>query len=194
MKLPAPIKRTGHFLRDTVEIYIPALSFIIMFMIFVLQIFFRYVVRQPLPWAYEVTVSCYLWLVILGACFAQRDRSHVMFTLFYDKLGTKGKAFCAFLGNTLIAFCFSVSIIPSIQFVDFMKMSKTSVLKVGLNWIYAPYIVFLIFMVFYMLRDMVHEFRIFTGIASNEEARAYLNESLTEYEQAMEMAEKEAAL
>lgn len=67
MNAPEASRRTGSLLRDLVELYIPAASFVIMFLVFILQIFFRYIVRQPLQWAYEVTVSCSLWLVILGS-------------------------------------------------------------------------------------------------------------------------------
>ncbi len=93
------LKKGALVLRDIVEIYIPVASFVIMFLVFILQIFCRYVLRQPLQWAYEVTVSCYLWTVVLGACLAQRSHSHVVFTLIYDKLGVKGKAITSFLGN-----------------------------------------------------------------------------------------------
>ena len=43
--------KTRDILRDIVEIYIPVATFVIMFVTSVLQIFFRYVVRQPLAWA-----------------------------------------------------------------------------------------------------------------------------------------------
>ena len=116
------LKKLGLVLRDAVEIYIPVTSFVIMFLVFILQIFCRYVLRQPLQWAYEVTVSCYLWTVVLGACLAQRSHSHVVFTLIYDKMGIKGKAITSFLGNALIAFAMIYSFVDSVEFIDFMKM------------------------------------------------------------------------
>ena len=45
------LKKLGLVLRDVVEIYIPVTSFVIMFLVFILQIFCRYVLRQPLQWA-----------------------------------------------------------------------------------------------------------------------------------------------
>ena len=86
------LKKIGGFIRDCVELYIPVIAFVVMFCVFVIQIAARYVFNNPVPWAYEVTVMCYVWLVILGACYAERSRSHVTFTLVYDKLGIKGKA------------------------------------------------------------------------------------------------------
>ena len=74
------LKKVGKFIRDCVELYIPIAAFLIMFAVFVVQIIARYVFKNPMQWAYEVTVMGYLWMVVLGACYAYRDRSHVTFT------------------------------------------------------------------------------------------------------------------
>ncbi len=180
------MKKAFVFLRNCVEIYIPIASFCIMFLVFIFQIFARYVLRQPAPWAYEVTVTCYLWMVVLSACYAQREKSHVTFTLFYDKLSVKGKAICDFLGNLLVSIAFGVSIIPSIKFVDFMKMQETSVLHVGLNIVYAPYILFVIIIFIYALCDMYRDILIFTGKGGVEAEEKLLNSTKNETQEAIE--------
>lgn len=183
--------KTRDILRDIVEIYIPVATFVIMFVTFVLQIFFRYVVRQPLAWAYEVTVSCYLWLVVLGACYAQRDHSHVTFTLITDKMPVRGRAFCTFLGSLLICVAFVWAFLPSQKFVVMMKMQKTSMLKIGLNIVYAPYIVFLALNILYMLRDMSLDFKVWTGLASEADIKKYMSLNASEVEQAIESSKEQ---
>lgn len=185
-----PLIRTRDILRDIVEVCIPIVSFCIMFIVFVAQIFSRYVLRAPLAWAYEVTVSCYLWLVVLGACLAQRERAHVVFTLITDKLPLRWEAFCTFLGNLLIVVAFTWSFLPSVDFVAFMGRQKTSVLRIGLNIVYAPYIPFLAFTILYMLRDLVRDFKVFTGLAAPEEVETYRREHRNEVEQALENVEE----
>ena len=184
------LMKTRDVVRDVVEIYIPVVSFCIMFFVFIAQIFSRYVLRAPLAWAYEVTVSCYLWLVVLGACLAQRERAHVVFTLITDKMSLRWEAFCTFLGSLLIAVAFAWSLLPSVEFVAFMGRQKTSVLKIGLNIVYAPYIPFLAFTILYMLRDIALDFRVFTGLATPEEIRTYRRENRNEVEQALENVEE----
>lgn len=179
--------------RDLIELYIPALSFVLMFVTFIWQIFCRYVLRAPAPWAYEVTVACYLWMVILGACYAQRERSHVTFTLVYDKLQPRGKALVSFLGNLLIFIAFTYAFVPSAQFILFMKMQKTSVLKIGLDIIYLPYIPFMVIIMLYALQDLYRDFRVFSGLASSEEVQAMLMQNRSEVEEAIEGAQKEEA-
>lgn len=178
--------KTRDILRDIVEIYIPVASFVIMFVVFIAQIFSRYILRAPLSWAYEVTVSCYLWLVVLGACYAQRNRSHVTFTLLTDKLPMRVQAAFIGLGSLLIAFAFIWSFVPSIDFVAFMKAQKTSVLRIGLNIVYAPYIPFLAFNILYMLSDIVLDFKVAFGLAKPEDIERYRKLNMNEVELAIE--------
>lgn len=174
------LKGVLKFIKKMVEVYIPVISFLIMFVVFIVQVFSRYVILRPIPWAYEVTVTAYLWLVILGAVFAQRDNAHVRFTLFYDKLTVKNKTICAFIGNLLMAIAFIYSFIPSLKFINFMKIQETSVLHLSLRLIYAPYIFFLLFIIAYILIDMYDEFLVFSGIGGKDSERKLLEGSKTE--------------
>ncbi|SDL00494.1 TRAP transporter small permease [Natronincola ferrireducens] len=180
------IKKVLLFMREVIEIYIPVISFCIMFVVFIVQVFSRYVLRQPIPWAYEVTVTCYLWMVMLGAVFAQREKAHVRFTLVYDKLSIKGKAICSFLGNLIIAIAFTASLVPSAKFINFMKIEKTSILRVGLNIVYAPYIVFHIFILAYIVIDMYKEFMVFTGLGGKKAEEELLNETRPQYQEVID--------
>lgn len=180
------VKKVGQFLRNCVELYIPICAFLIMFVVFVIEIAARYVFNNPLPWAYEVTVMCYLWLVILGACFAYRDRSHVTFTLIYDKLGTKGKAVCALLGNVLMLIAFIAMFIPSVDFIMQMKIQVTSVFKIGLNIVYLPFIPFMVIMICYFLYDIFVEIMAFMG--NQKYIDLMLKSTKSETEEAIEMA------
>ena len=183
------LKKVGKFLRNCVELYIPIASFLIMFSVFVIQIVARYVFNSPVQWAYEVTVMGYLWMVVLGACYAYRDRSHVTFTLIYDKLPVKGKAVCAFLGNLLMAVAFAVMFMPACKMIGQMKIQVTSVLKIGLNIVYSPFVVFMIIILIYIISDMILEFMVITGIGGEAAVKKMLDETKNETQEAIEAAE-----
>ena len=183
------LKKVGKFLRNCVELYIPVASFLIMFSVFVIQIVARYVFNSPVQWAYEVTVIGYLWMVVLGACYAYRDRSHVTFTLIYDKLPVKGKAVCAFLGNLLMAIAFVAMFVPACEMIGKMKMQETSVLKIGLNVVYSPFIVFMIIILIYIVSDMILELKVMTGIGGEAAVQKMLDETKNETQEAIEAAE-----
>ncbi len=183
------MKKAFKVLRDIVELYIPIAALLIMFVTFVFQIFSRYVLRSPVTWAYEVTVMCYLWMVVLGACYAYRDRSHVQFTLFYDQFGPKAKAVIAFLGNLLMLIAF-VYMFPSScsMILDQMSKQVTSVFKIGLNIVYLPFIPFMIIIALYIISDMYTEFMVFTGLGGEEAVKKMLAEGKSEAEEAIEAA------
>lgn len=182
------LKKVGKFLRDCVELYIPIASFLVMFCVFVIQIVARYVFNNPVPWAYEVTVIGYLWMVVLGACYAYRDRSHVTFTLVYDKLPVKGKAICGFLGNLLMAIAFIVMFVPACQMISQMKIQVTSVFKIGLNVVYSPFILFMIIILLYILSDMWLEIKVITGIGGEAAVQKMLAETKNETQEAIDAA------
>ena len=170
------------------ELYIPIAAFLIMFSVFVIQIVARYVFNSPVQWAYEVTVMGYLWMVVLGACYAYRDRSHVTFTLVYDNLPVKGKAICGFLGNLLMAIAYIAMFLPSCKMIGQMKIQVTSVFKIGLNIVYLPFIPFMIIILCYILYDMWLEVMVFTGIGGEAAVKKMLDETKNETQEAIEAA------
>ena len=187
------LKKAGKFIRNCVELYIPIAAFVLMFCVFVFQIAARYIFNSPVQWAYEVTVMCYLWMVILGACYAYRDRSHVTFTLTYDVLHVKGKAICGFLGNLLMFIAFVAMFVPACKMINQMQIQVTSILKIGLNIVYSPFIPFMIIIMIYILMDMITELKVLFGIGGEEAVKKMLNETRDETHEAINAAMAQGA-
>src|SRR6185369_9766792 len=55
----------------------------LMFVSFILQIAFRYVLNRPLGWTEEVTVICWVWVVLWTASFILTDDEEVRFDIVY---------------------------------------------------------------------------------------------------------------
>lgn len=147
-------------LRDIIEIYIPLVAFLLMFVTFIIQIVARYIFNYPFTWAYEVTVIGFSWTVILGACYAMRMRSHVTFTLIYDMLSKEKAAIIRFLGNAIILITFSLLLIPSLNYVKFMNFQATSVFKIKLSWIFSPFVYFLFSTILYTIEEVIEDLKI----------------------------------
>ncbi len=152
--------KTFNKLRDIIEIYVPVIAFLVMFLTFIIQIVARYVFNYPFTWAYEVTVIGFSWTVILGACYAMRMRSHVVFTLIYDMLSKRKAAIIRFLGNVIIIITFSLLLLPSMSYVKFMNFQSTSVFKVKLSWIFAPFVYFLFSTILYTIEEAIEDFKV----------------------------------
>lgn len=159
--------------RDFIEIYIPVTAFLIMFIVFILQIVMRYIFKNPLAWTYEVTVIGFSWTVILGACYAMKHRNHVAFTLIYDSLSKRNAAILRLIGNIILLVAFILLIVPSYEYVKFMHFKPTSVLKIRLSWVFMPFIYLLFSIIAYTVEEIIEDVN---------NIKNYKNETNTELE------------
>lgn len=144
---------------DTVEIYIPTLSFLTLFVVFVLQIFFRYILRDPLTWGIELTEIMFIWTVMLGASYARRKRDHVAFSLFYDMLPAKGQLYLRILANVFVAVPLIFAILPLYEQLSKMARNTSSVLDVPFHVIYAPLFLLMISFIAHSIYDIISDLR-----------------------------------
>lgn len=188
------LKKIAGIIRDCVELYIPLISFVALFLIFCYQVFMRYILKNPQPWTLEVEQMCFLWLVLLGACYAQREKSHVTFTLLYDNLGVKGKAITAMIGNIIIAVTFLAATVPSLHYILGLtkRAQVTSILKVPKTLVFFPFVVFLVIILIYAIMDIYEEVMVLRG--SEKYTKKMLNESKSEAELAIEAAQAQEAI
>jgi|ETNmetMinimDraft_13_1059891.scaffolds.fasta_scaffold57880_2 TRAP-type C4-dicarboxylate transport system permease small subunit len=135
------------WIMECIEIYIPTISFAILFIVFVIQVFFRYFLNNPLTWPFEVTLIGFIWTTLLGACLAQRNREHVEFTLIYDLMPAKWQGKMRILANVLIITAFIIGLYPSWDFIQFMEFEKSTVLRIPFSWIFLPFFIFLIIII-----------------------------------------------
>ena len=138
MKLPGRILLTT---LDVLEIYIPTLSFALMFVVFIIEIAWRYLV-VPLTWTMEFSLMAFLWTTLLGACWALRDDSHVVFGLVYDSVGPTAQRAIRLAGNGLLFLAFCIALYPSWKFVAFMAFKKADVMQISMSIVFSPYIAF----------------------------------------------------
>jgi len=138
MKLPGRILLTT---LDVLEIYIPTLSFALMFVVFIIEIAWRYLV-VPLTWTMEFSLMAFIWTTLFGACWALRDDSHVVFGLVYDSVGPQAQRLIRIAGNGLMFIAFCIALYPSWKFVAFMGFKKADVMQISMSLVFSPYIAF----------------------------------------------------
>jgi C4-dicarboxylate transporter, DctQ subunit len=66
-----------------------ALMLCAMFVIFLLQIAFRYLLNLPTGWAHELSVILWLWIVLFGAAFVTRETEEIRFDIIYGAAGAR---------------------------------------------------------------------------------------------------------
>lgn len=153
------LKKIGFFFLNLVEIYLPVVTFVIMFCAFILQIFYRYALNNPLTWPHEVTVIVFIWTVLLGAGFARRQHEHVAFTIFYDNRSPRTQTVFRLLGNLIIFITFCLALYPVFDFIQFMKIQKSSVLGIPFNIIFFSFFLFFLTIIGHTGYDLVCDFK-----------------------------------
>lgn len=112
------------------------------FLSFILQIVSRYVFRQPLGWTLEACLLGWMWLVFWSAAFTLKESDHVRFTVLLDHARPKARRVYAVITCLCIAGALVVSLPATVDFVAFMKIEKTSLLKVRFDFAFSVYIIF----------------------------------------------------
>ena len=78
----------GRWLRRRAEnVLVVLLS--VMFATFIIQIFWRYVLNNPVGWSEEVIITAWLWTVLWGAAFVLSEAEEIRFDIIYSKIITK---------------------------------------------------------------------------------------------------------
>ncbi|MGQ7846488.1 TRAP transporter small permease [Granulosicoccus sp. 3-233] len=112
------------------------------FLIFILQIVSRYLFRAPLGWTLEACLLCWVWLVFWSGAFTLKDQDHVRFTILLDHCRPGTRRVFAVLSGICIVALLGVSLWPTIDFVQFMAIESTSLLKIRFDVFFSIYIVF----------------------------------------------------
>ena len=166
------MKKLFLIIRNAIEVILPVATFTIMFLTFILQVFFRYVINHPLTWTQEVIVVTFVWTVLLGTCFTMRRHAHVKFTLIYDKLNPQIAALFRMIGNLLIIITFVLLVIPSFKYTSFVAFQKTAVFRISYRWVFLPFVYFVISTIGYIGSEIKEDLLVITKkIGDSEDHR-----------------------
>lgn len=112
------------------------------FLLFILQIFTRYVMRNPLGWTLEAGLLAWVWLVFWGSAFILRDEDHVRFTIIYDGVRSNTRRVFAVISAIAIVAALVISLPATADFISFMAIEKTSLLKIRFDFAFSTYLIF----------------------------------------------------
>ncbi len=116
----------------------------VMFLAFIIQIAFRYLFNFPVGWTSELTVVTWLWMVLWGSAFVLSEKEEIRFDLLYSAARPRVRIAMAIVFALAIVILYGVSLKPSFDYVSFMKVEKSSYLKIRMDWLYSIYLVFLV--------------------------------------------------
>lgn len=165
-----PIMRVLAFLLDVVELYLPMASFVMLFVLFVINVFYRYVLNAPLTWPYELITLGFVWTAILAATYVRRVNGHVQFTLVYDAVPPKTQRLFRILANGAVAITFAIALPATLDWVLFMGFKGTANLDIPFSVGYFPVVPFLVLVIGHSVHDIYIDVRDASHPATKDQA------------------------
>jgi len=113
-----------------------------MFVSFLLQIAFRYVLNRPLGWTEEVTVLCWVWLVLWGASFVVAEADEVRFDIVYNVVPAPVRRVFTIVASAALVVLMALSLPATWRYVAFMRREHSAYLGMRFDVLYSIYVVF----------------------------------------------------
>ena len=137
------MRTAGAWLRRRAE-NVAAAMLAVMFAAFLIQIVFRYFLNFPVGWTSELTVVLWLWLVLWGAAFVLKESEEIRFDLLSAAAGRRGRIGMGIAAAVALLVLYGASFRASFDYVTFMKVEKSSYLKVRMDWLFSIFLVFMV--------------------------------------------------
>jgi TRAP-type C4-dicarboxylate transport system permease small subunit len=116
----------------------------VMFVSFLIQVFSRYVLNDPVGWSEEVIATMWVWIVLWGSALVLSEKEEIRFDIIYSNLPERiRRAFTVITGIVLIVL-YAISLPAVYAYVSFMKVERSPYLHVPINWMYSVYVIFAI--------------------------------------------------
>lgn len=114
----------------------------IMFAVFIIQIFCRYVLNMPLGWSEEVIITTWLWTVLWGAAFVLRESEEIRFDILYSNISESARRVLNGITGIVLIVVYVASLPAAYRYVSFMKVERSAYLHVPINWMYSIFVIF----------------------------------------------------
>jgi len=148
----------GKYNNDIVSLIfrpIIATLYLIMIAITFSQVIFRYLLDSALPWAGELAIFFFIWIIFLGASIALIKGVHIGVDIFTNFLNKKFKKINLVLINFIIIIFCSLIIYGSIPLIIDNFSQRSPALEIRLSYVYACIPISMISMIFISIKKIV---------------------------------------
>ena len=122
-----------------------ALLLAAMFLTFLLQILFRYILALPVSytsWTVEFVSIAWLWGILFGYAFVVRDADIIRLDIVYGALPLTARRVMDVITGLTCAAILAYTLPKCLDYVQFMRIERTPALRIRFNYVFAIYIAF----------------------------------------------------
>jgi TRAP-type C4-dicarboxylate transport system permease small subunit len=149
------MRKLVNFIFDIFEVYLAVVIFSALIVSIFSEVFMRYVLNNPSPELFELSIYCFVWVIYLGGALATRYNQHVRFDLIYRALPEKGRRVLEITFMALTNGVLLVLFIPSIRYTIQMYPIKASALRVPWTFLLMVFPIFLALVLIHNFTDIV---------------------------------------
>ena len=154
------MKKAVKIILNFIEIYLPTIAFLVVFVTYLIMIFYRYIFHAQLSQVYEINSIAFVWCSVFAATYGLRRDGHVVFGILYDKAKEKTKLAFRLIGNFSI-FCLFITALPYVyNTIMFAGKRKSSVLGLPFSVIFFPFLIFVVLIIIGYAILLVKDFKL----------------------------------
>jgi len=148
---------------DIFEVYLAVIIFSALIMSIFLEVFFRYVLNNPSPELFELSIYCFVWVIYLGGALATRYNQHVRFDLIYRALPEKIRRVMEIAFDLLTNGVLLVLFWPAVRYTIQLYPIKASALRVPWTFLLLVFPIFLALVLIHNFTTVVKNILRLTG-------------------------------
>jgi len=110
---------------------------ILLFSLVVINVLFRYIIKQPISWANELAIYAFVWWVFLGSALAVKKNRHIFISFLKDRIPASVRSIVnKFISILMIIYC-SVATYLSLQLIPLVFKQKVSIMGFSISYVYV---------------------------------------------------------
>jgi TRAP-type C4-dicarboxylate transport system permease small subunit len=157
------MRKLVNFIFDIFEVYLAVVIFSALIVSIFLEVFLRYVLNNPSPELFELSIYCFVWVIYLGGALATRYNQHVRFDLIYRALPEKVRRVMEIAFELLTNGVLLVLFYPAIRYTIQMYPIKASALRVPWTFLLLVFPIFLALVLIHNFTTIVKNILRLTG-------------------------------
>jgi TRAP-type C4-dicarboxylate transport system permease small subunit len=157
------MRKLVNFLFDIFEVYLAVIIFSALIVSIFLEVFMRYVLNNPSPELFELSIYCFVWVIYLGGALATRYNQHVRFDLIYRALPEKVRRVMEIAFDLLTNGVLLVLFWPAVRYTIQMYPIKASALRVPWTFLLLVFPIFLALVLIHNFTAVVKDILRLTG-------------------------------
>jgi len=125
------------------------------FVIGICQVFWRWILNNPLTWSEESIQLIYIWVCYLGWCLAERKDAHIRITAVMNALPPKGQKWLQAFNHVLCIVFSVLMVIYGCKLIQIGTMRTGIAVKINMGIVYTMGPLCNLIIVFYEIAGLV---------------------------------------